>query len=240
MPSPPPPSCALDGLTVVFDLDGTLVDTALDLIRCTNFALDLAGFPPVASSHLRPIVSYGAKAMIERGLAVHGATRSAGEIDRLFHRFLDHYTATISEESRPFPGLIDVLDDLERRGARLAVCTNKLAAMSHRLLEDLDMKRRFRFIAGRDSFPHHKPHPSHLLRTIEQAGGDPLRAVMVGDSDVDLATARAAAIPMIAVSFGYSDPPVATYGPDVVIDHYDAFPSALQHLLDRDLAVPVR
>jgi phosphoglycolate phosphatase len=221
----------MQDLTVVFDLDGTLVDTAPDLMRCANYALDLAGVPPVDDAALRPIISHGARAMIERGLSVHGATRTQGEIDRLFKRFIDHYVATISKESRPFPGLLDVLDELEAKGARLAVCTNKLAGMSQRLLDDLDMKHRFRFIAGRDTFPHFKPHPAHLLRTIEQAGGRADRAIMVGDSDVDLATARAAKVPLIAVSFGYSDPPVATLGPDVLIDHYDAFPAALQKLL---------
>ena len=218
-------------LTIVFDLDGTLVDTAPDLMRCANYALGLAGLAPVPDAALRPIISYGAKAMIERGLSLHGQQLTAGEIDRLFKRFIDHYVATISQESRPFPGLLAALDHLEGAGARLAVCTNKLAGMSHRLLDELEMSRRFLFLAGRDTFPFCKPHPAHLLRTIEQAGGDPARAIMVGDSDVDLATARAAGIPMIAVSFGYCDPPIASLAPDVLIDHYDAFPAALQQIL---------
>jgi phosphoglycolate phosphatase len=220
----------MQDLTIVFDLDGTLVDTAPDLMRCANHALGLAGLAPVPNEHLRPIISYGAKAMIERGLSVHGKQLTAGEIDRLFKRFIDHYVATISQESRPFPGLLAVLDHLETSGARLAVCTNKLAGMSHRLLDELGMSQRFRTLAGRDTFPFCKPHPAHLLRTIEQAGGSPERAIMVGDSDVDLATARAAGIPMIAVSFGYCDPPVASLAPDVVIDHYDDFLAALQQL----------
>ena len=227
---------ALQDLTVAFDLDGTLIDTAPDLMRCTNYALGLAGLAPVDDTVLRPIISYGARAMIVRGLAVHGKALTDGEIERLFKRFIDHYVATISRESRPFPGLIAALDWLEANGARLAVCTNKLSGMSHRLLEDLDMVRRFRCIAGRDTYPHHKPHPAHLLRTIEQAGGRADRAIMVGDSDVDLATARAANVPMIAVSFGYCDPPVATFGPDMLIGHYDDFPAAVQKILLGPLA----
>ena len=227
------PESALKDYTVVFDLDGTLVDTALDLMRCTNYVLDLAGLPAVDAAHLRPIISHGARAMIEKGLATHGARLEAGEIDRLWQRFLDHYVATISQESQAFPGLLAALDYLDTGGAKLAVCTNKQAAMSHRLLEDLDLKRRFRFIAGRDTFPHQKPHPAHLLRTIEHAGGSPERAILVGDSDVDLATARAAGVPMIAVSFGYSDPPVATLSPDVLIDHYDELPQAVRTILGR-------
>jgi len=225
MPSQP------SDLTVVFDLDGTLVDTAPDLMRCANFTLGLAGLAPVAYEQLRPVISHGAKAMIQRGLAVHGRQMTEGEVDRLFKRFIDHYVATISQESRPFPGLLNVLESLHDQGVRLAVCTNKLAGMSRRLLDDLEMTHRFRFLAGRDTFPFCKPHPAHLLRTIEQAGGTPRRAVMVGDSDVDLATARAADVPMIAVSFGYSDPPVASLTPDALIHHYDDFHAALQQLL---------
>lgn len=224
--------------TIVFDLDGTLVDTAPDLMRCTNHALALVGVPPVSYETLRPSISYGAKAMIERGLTMAGRSVTPGEIDRLFARFIDHYVATISQESRPFPGLIDVLDRLDAAGARLAVCTNKLAGMSHRLLDELDMKHRFRFIAGRDTFPFCKPHPAHLLRTIEQAGGTPGRAIMVGDSDVDVATAKAADVPIVAVSFGYCDPPVATHAPDVVIDHYDDFHAAMQQILPRTSSGP--
>ena len=160
-------------LTIVFDLDGTLVDTAPDLMRCTNYALGLAGLAPVPYEVLRPIISYGAKAMIERGLSVHGKQLTADEIDRLWKRFIDHYVATISQESRPFPGLLAVLDHLEASGARLAVCTNKLAGMSRQLLDELGMSQRFRTLAGRDTFPFCKPHPAHLLRTIEQAGGTP-------------------------------------------------------------------
>jgi len=220
----------LDEYTIVFDLDGTLVDTAPDLMRCVNYAVGLAGVEPVAYKALRPAISYGARAMIVRGLELQGRSLTDGEIDRLFRRFIDRYAATISQESRPFPGLIATLDRLEAAGARLAVCTNKLADMSVRLLEDLDMKGRFRFIAGRDTFAVCKPHPAHLLRTIEQAGGMPGKAVMVGDSDVDLAMARAARVPMIAVSFGYCDPPISSHAPDVVIDHYDEFYAALQKL----------
>jgi phosphoglycolate phosphatase len=223
----------LNGLTVVFDLDGTLIDTAPDLMRCTNHALGLAGLAPVDTTVLRPIISYGARAMIVKGLAVHGKTLTDGEIERLFKRFIEHYIATISQESRPFPGLLTTLDWLETSGARLAVCTNKLAGMSHRLLDELGMTKRFRCIAGRDTYPHFKPHPAHLLRTIEQAGGRSDHAIMVGDSDVDLATARAANVPMIAVSFGYCDPPVASLNPDVVVDHYDEFPAALRQILPR-------
>jgi phosphoglycolate phosphatase len=220
----------MQDLTIVFDLDGTLVDTAPDLMRCANYALELVGLTPVPYETLRPIISHGAKAMIERGLSVHGKQLTADEIDRLWKRFIDYYVATISQESRPFPGLLAVLDHLEGSGATLAVCTNKLAGMSRQLLDELGMSQRFRTLAGRDTYPFCKPHPAHLLRTIEQAGGSPERAIMVGDSDVDLATARAAGIPMIAVSFGYCDPPVATLGPDVVIDHYDDFLAALQQV----------
>lgn len=215
-------------LTVVFDLDGTLIDTAPDLLRCANHALGLAGVAPVERTELQGTIGHGARAMIVKGLALRGQTLGEGEVDRLFRRYLEHYEASIAAESRPYPGLLAVLERLEADGARLAVCTNKLEGMSRKLLRELGMADWFKFIAGRDTFPFHKPHPAHLLRTIEQAGGNPARAVLVGDSDVDVATARAADVPVIAVSFGYCDPPVATFAPDRLIHHYDEFPGALQ------------
>jgi phosphoglycolate phosphatase len=223
----------LSGTTIVFDLDGTLIDTAPDLLRCANHALELAGVEPVDPALIRGAISYGARAMIERGLALRGVTLTEGEIERLFKRYIDHYVATIADESRPFPHLLETLDHLQLHGARLAICTNKLEGMSLRLLEALGLRDRFVAIAGRDTFPFCKPHPAHLLRTIERAGGEATRSVMVGDSDVDVATARAAGVPVIAVSFGYSDPPVASTAPDALIDHYSELSGALNGLLQR-------
>lgn len=212
-------------LTIVFDLDGTLVETAPDLIRATNHAMSLAGLEPVAPADIRPSISFGGRAMIVKGLELRRARLSDGEIDRLLEHFLDHYVENIAVESRPFPGLENALDRLAAEGARLAVCTNKREGMSRLLLDTLALSERFAAIAGRDTFPVHKPHPDHLTGAIRLAGGDPRRAVMVGDSDTDLQTARAAGVPMIGVPFGYTEIPMHELGPDALIEHYD-------HLLD--------
>lgn len=136
--------------------------------------------------------------------------------------FLAFYEENIATHSRPFAGLSDALDELEAAGHRLAVCTNKQERLALKLLGALDLTRRFSAIAGRDTFNAYKPDPLHLSKTIELAGGVASQAIMIGDSVIDVTTARNAGVPVVAVSFGYSDPPVATFAPDAIIDHYDA------------------
>jgi phosphoglycolate phosphatase len=220
-------------VTFVFDLDGTLVDTAPDLIRCTNHVLRLAGAAPAPPAVLRPVISHGAKAMVAAGLGHHGVSLAPERLDALHESFISHYVETISEESRPFPSLVATLDALLARGARLAVCTNKLQDLSLKLLGELDLAHRFEVIAGRDTFAFSKPDPRHLTGTIRRAGGDPARAIMVGDSDVDIATAKAAGVPIIAVSFGYTSVPVADLSPEALIDHYDSFIEAALQITRR-------
>lgn len=218
-------------LTVVFDLDGTLIDTAPDLVRCTNHVLLSKGLPAVAPEVVRAAISHGARAMIHEGLQSHGISETPAELDRLYRLFLDHYAETIAHESRPFPGLLATLDRLDQQGATLAVCTNKREGNSLKLLELLGLRQRFAAIAGIDTFAVCKPHPDHLLLTIERAGGDRSRAVMVGDSATDIDTAKAAKIPVIAVSFGYTPVHVRELGPDAVIDHYDEFEGAMRRVV---------
>jgi phosphoglycolate phosphatase len=217
-------------LTVVFDLDGTLVDTAPDLVGATNHALADLGLSPVSAQVLRPWISFGARRMIVEALAHAQAPRPETEVDRLLDLFLGYYEANIARESRPFPGAVEAITALSSAGARLAVCTNKRESLSRALLNALDLDRHFHGLAGRDTFPVCKPHPDHLLGAIRLAGGDPARALMIGDSDVDIRTAKAAHVPVVAVSFGYTEIPVAELGPDRVIDHYNALLPALRDL----------
>ena len=221
----------LDDATVVFDLDGTLVDTAPDLATAASHALSLVGLPSVSVAELHPFIGHGSKAMIDAGLRLHEKTLPQRELDRLHAAFLDYYAANIAAHSRPYEGVIDVLRELQDAGATLAVCTNKVERLSRRLLQELDLDRRLRVIAGRDTFDVFKPAPGHLLRTITAAGGRPDRAVMVGDSEVDIATAAAASVPCIAVTFGYSTRPVRELGPSAVIGHYREFMPALERVL---------
>lgn len=220
----------MKSLTVVFDLDGTLVDTAPDLVGATNHALADVGLPAVPSSMLRPWISFGARRMIVEALAHSNVPLSDREVDRLLGLFLGYYEENIARESRPFPGAVAAVSALRDEGATLAICTNKRESLTLSLLRALDLHRLFDGIAGRDTFPVSKPHPDHLLGAIRLAGGDPNQALMVGDSDVDIRTAQAARVPVVAVSFGYTEAPVAQFNPDRVIDHYDALIPAIRDL----------
>ena len=216
---------------VVFDLDGTLVDTAPDLIGAANHVFAAEGLDPVAAHEIRDQISFGARAMIVKGLELRSAARSTTDVDRLLARFLTHYEANIAVNSRPFPHVVDTLRHYRTRGCRLAVCTNKREGLSRTLLTKLDMLHLFDGLAGRDTFAVSKPHPDHLTGAIRLAGGVSHRAIMVGDSDTDISTARAAGVPSIAVTFGYTDVPAAKLGANEVIEDYRAFDAALLRVL---------
>ena len=217
--------------TIVFDLDGTLIDTAPDLIGATNHVLAGLSLAPRPAEMLRPWISYGARRMITEALAEHGQTRTEAEIDTLLARFLDHYEANIARLSRPFPHAIDAIKALREHGARVAICTNKREALSRKLLDALTLTDLFAAIVGRDTLPVCKPDPGHLTGTIARAGGHVGRAVMIGDSGVDIAAARAAGIPVVGVSFGYTATPMAELAPDVTLDTYRTLEQALAGLL---------
>jgi phosphoglycolate phosphatase len=220
----------MQDLTIAFDLDGTLVETAPDLIHATNHVLGLIGEAPVPSADVRPSISFGGRAMIVKALEIRRARLSETEIDGLLEHFLAHYAANIAVDSRPFPGLEAALDRLSATGARLVVCTNKREGMSRLLLETLGLAHRFAAIAGRDTFPFYKPHPDHLTGAIRLAGGNPRRGIMVGDSNTDVLTARAADLPVIGVSFGYTDVPMHELRPDALLDHYDDLVAAIERV----------
>ena len=221
--------------TIIFDLDGTLVDTAPDLIDTLNVILGREGLPSVPYDEARALIGHGARRMIEGGLAAAG--RPAADIERLFADFIAYYADHVADRSRPFPGLEAALDTLAGRGCTLAVCTNKLEWLSVRLLESLGLAGRFAAICGQDTFAVQKPHPDALLGTLRRAGGNLCRAVMVGDSQTDITTAKAALMPVVAVDFGYTDIPVTQLGPDKVISHYDHLPDAIEILLEAPRAI---
>lgn len=210
----------LTGATVVFDLDGTLVDTAPDLVRALNLTLDLEGLPHVAASAVRQIVGQGARAMIERGAAMSGARFSAARLDQLTEAFVTYYRADIAASSLPYPGVEETLTLLSDSGAKLAVCTNKRTDLSVQLLRTLDLEARFSAIVGADAVANRKPHPEHFRETVARAGGQVRRSVMIGDTAADVAAAKAAGAPAAVVSFGYSEAPVAKLGADAIITDY--------------------
>jgi phosphoglycolate phosphatase len=207
-------------LTIVFDLDGTLIDTAPDLIDTLNFTLSQHGLPTVPYEEARPLIGGGARGMIEKALLLEGRSAATADVDALYAPFVAHYAEHIADRSRPFPGLEPALDEMARAGHRLAVCTNKLEWLSRRLLDAMQLSGRFAAICGQDTFAVQKPDPRIFRSTVLQAGGEPYRAIMVGDSITDIRTARAANVPVVAVDFGYTDVPVATLGPDRVISSF--------------------
>jgi len=223
--SPPLRPAALP--TIVFDLDGTLAETAPDIIGTLNVVLAREDLPPLPVSKARELVGAGARALIERGFKVYGRPLTPERMDELFALFLEVYAGRIADESHLFDGVTTALDELAAAGHRLAVCTNKPLRHSLLLLDALGVRSRFAAISGRDSYPYFKPDARHLTQTILDAGGEPARGIMIGDSHTDIATARNAGLPVICVPFGYTDVPIETLAPDIVIQHFSALPAAI-------------
>lgn len=218
--------------TLVFDLDGTLAETAPDIMATLNHLLMREGLEPLPLSSARSLVGAGAKALIERGFRAAGRPLSSEKLEALFADFLPHYLENIANLSFLFPGVEAAMQRLSANGYTLAICTNKPEPHSVALIAQLGHSETFRFIAGRETFPYCKPDPRHLLDTIRAAGGDPTRAIMVGDSRTDVDTARAANVPVIGVTFGYTDVPMADLKPDRIIEHFDALDEAVEALLN--------
>jgi phosphoglycolate phosphatase len=219
--------------TVVFDLDGTLVDTAPDLINALNFVLEREGLPPVPLLSARNMIGAGARKLIERGLELDGRAASVADITRLLGDFVAFYADHIADLSRPFEGLESALDDLEGRGYHFAVCTNKLEWLSKLLLDRLGLSARFSAICGADTFGISKPDPGILQQTVARAGGHISSAIMVGDAGPDIGVARRAGIPVVGVAFGYTEVPIAELKPDRVIRHMNELPAAVESLMVR-------
>ncbi|MCR9135045.1 MAG: phosphoglycolate phosphatase [Alphaproteobacteria bacterium] len=219
---------------VIFDLDGTLLDTAPDLMKSLNETIGDLGLEPVRYDDITFLVGAGARAMIVRALEMRNTVVHDSEIERLFGRFIEFYANSMPGVSTPYPGLIEALDRLDAAGMSLAVCTNKTESLARRLLDLLDLTGRFSAITGGDTFPVRKPHGDHIHGTIEMALGSSNAAVMIGDSINDIHAAKNAGIPSIAVPFGYSDTAVQHLGPNRIIQHYDELtPDLVTGLLSR-------
>ncbi len=222
--------------TIIFDLDGTLIDTAPDLIATLNVVLAGEGLPPLPYDVARALIGHGARHMIEHALALDGRTPVTAQVDGLFDTYIAYYADHVADHSRPFPGLEPALTTLAGCGFRLAVCTNKLEWLAVRLLDALGLSDRFVTICGQDTFGVQKPDPRALHGTLRRAGGVLDRAVMVGDSQADIAAAKAAPMPVVAVDFGYTEIPVAQLGPDRIISHFNVLPDIIAELFEADTA----
>ena len=226
-----PPSGPLFGVTIAFDLDGTLVDTAPDLIGVLNQMLEEHGLPPVPLASARHLVGGGAKRMLQHGFEEAGAVVEERDLPTLDDRFVELYRGRIARDSRVFEGVEAALDALETEGARFVVCTNKKTDLSLDLLAAVGLLDRFNAVVGPDVVSKRKPDAAHLIEAVRLGGGDPARALMVGDSAMDLLSARAARLPVVLVSFGYTETPVEDLGGDALIHHFDDLPGAIRRLL---------
>ncbi|HEX3486126.1 MAG TPA: phosphoglycolate phosphatase [Micropepsaceae bacterium] len=218
-------------LAIVFDLDGTLVDTAPDLLAALNAVLTVEGHDPVLPQDLRHLVGHGARAMFEHALLRTESPVPAPRLSALTEKFLAYYRANIARGSKPFPGVPETLVRLAGQGAGLGVCTNKAQDLTELLLDELQLTHHFPAIVGGGRTPYTKPDPRHLLAVVTALKGRSDRAVLVGDSPVDVAAARAAGIPVIAMSYGYTPVPVHELGADAVLDDFAELPSVISRLV---------
>jgi len=217
--------------TIVFDLDGTLVDTAPDLLRALNDTLDREGLAHPRLGQVRNLIGQGARALIERSAALSGVSFTSERLDQLTAAFIDSYRRDIAGKSRPFPHAGETLDVLAAAGATLAVCTNKRTDLAVQLLEALALADKFQAIVGADAVAQRKPHPDHYRQAVLRAGGDIARSLMVGDSAADVGAARAASAPVILARFGYSDTPIDRLGADALFSDFHEVPRLARTLL---------
>lgn len=220
----------LEGWTVAFDLDGTLVDSAPDLIGTLNRMLASRGHPPVPLASARHLVGHGARALLRHGFAEAGAVWDEAVEPELFDLFIDDYVTHIADDSLVFDGVVETLDYLAARGAVLCVATNKRTDLAEALIGALGLTRHFVVVAGPDRVSARKPDGAHVREAVRLAGGDPARAVMVGDASTDTGSARAAGMPCVVAGFGYNDAPLAELGGDIVIDRFPDLIAAIRTL----------
>lgn len=221
----------LEGWTLAFDLDGTLVETHEDLVGTLNRLLVRHGLPVVPMQGAASLIGGGARALLQHGFERAGASVEDARSPELFDAFIADYVEHIADRSRPFDGVVETLERLAARGAVLVVVTNKRSDLSELLLERLDLTRHFAAIVGPDRVSERKPSAAHLIEAIRKVGGDPARAVMVGDAAPDVGSARAADIPCIVVTYGYTPVPAEDLGGDVLIDVFEDLDEALDGLL---------
>lgn len=212
-------------LSLCFDLDGTLVDTAPDLIRVLNIVIKDDGLSPVNYDHARRHISYGARALITDAYKTQGRVVSDDRVSALQTRFLELYADGIADRSQPFPYVRSVLDGLARRGHDLSVCTNKPGYLARPLLAELGMTDMFSAIVGSEDVPNKKPDPNHIFAAVGH--NDPRRIVMIGDGAPDTLAAKAANVPSVVMRYGYSTTPFYRLGGTIMLRCFSQLPSAL-------------
>jgi phosphoglycolate phosphatase len=218
---------------LLFDLDGTLVDTAPDLLGALNAVLVSEGREPIEPQALRHMVGFGARSLIEQAMAASGERASPDRLPELVDRFIAHYGDHIADLSRPFPGVETTLCSLRQEGSRQAVLTNKPKVLTVPILEALNLSTHFGAICGAGRYDYHKPDARIVTHVVEELGGPGKGAIMIGDSAVDVATARAANIPVILLSYGYTPEPAQDLGADAVTDSFSELPALIARFIGR-------
>ena len=218
----------MKGFLLVFDLDGTLVDSVMDLRAALNEVLRERGHRALSRAEVRHMIGDGVPALVARALAASGA--DPAEAPMALPRFLEIYEANPTQLSRPYPGVPETLATLRRRGYRTAICTNKPQQATLAVMQGLDLLPLFDGIAGGDRFPVRKPHPGHLLQLIAELGARPEASAMIGDNENDAAAARSAAVPLVLVRYGYARVEPESLAADALLDHFSELPGALERL----------
>jgi phosphoglycolate phosphatase len=223
------PVANLANASITFDLDGTLVDTAPDLVRVLNETIATDGLAPVPVEKMRNLIGYGSMALIKKAYAQADRSLDEPQAKELQKLFLNLYADDLSRLSRPYPGVPEVLAKLKRSGAKLSVCTNKPGVMARPLLAQLQLSRYFDRIVGGGDVRANKPAAHHIFAAVGHRGDRPI--VMVGDGAPDALAAKAARVPVVLMSYGYSPRSVNTLGADIVLRSFRELPSALNKLL---------
>ena len=220
----------LEGWTIAFDLDGTLVETAPDIVATLNRLLVRHDLPALPLAQARNYIGHGAVALLKQGFGAAGMAWDEAASPALLESFLADYMDNIAVESAAYPGAVEALDTLAARGAILCVATNKPTDLAVALFRAIGLEDRFVALCGPQSVSARKPDAAHIRETVQQAGGDPARAIMVGDSITDLNAARATGVPCVLTTFGYTLTPAAELGADALIEHFDALPGVIAEL----------
>jgi len=212
---------------ILFDLDGTLVDSLPDIAGALGTLFNEMDREPLSSPEVKAMIGGGIPMLIERALTAGQIEVDGEQRGKLTQRFRDIYSARATELTRPFPGVVELLGQMKDAGTRLGVCTNKPEAVSRQILDELELSQFIGAVIGGDTLPTRKPDAAPVLAGLEILGCSPARGLMVGDSDADSGAARAAGVPVILVSFGYTRTPVAEIDADAVIDTFAELPNAI-------------
>lgn len=216
--------------TLLFDLDGTLVDSAGDLAGSLDTLMAEKGLPPIGINAGRQLIGHGIATLVRSALKLRGASEDEDEVAVDLARFMDIYGSRLTQLTRPYPAVVETLEVLKDQGWSMGVCTNKREKFAASIVGDLGLSRFFGVVSGPDTFGVGKPDPRQLYETVDAAGGwHP--ALFIGDSEVDVAAAKAAGMPVIALTYGYSKIPLDTLAPDALLSSFADVPRAIDRIM---------